>query len=634
MYVLLQIALFLLIGFLLGRAYSSDSVRRLTLLRRLSSIDYTSLFFEVVQFIFPPDLRFVLLRIVVSLLGIDATLSDIIRQYAANANHREDVSSPQSAPRDPRTIPTRRSTAPPETENRHVPGMRRRPVTRLPSDPYLLFPPVHAQANHHPVIPIHPRQVEGSSPNWPSPLPPAEPIHGNQFPVVAAQRPPTSPTEGASQSPEHQLPHYTPGFAMQHYQPPGGHPPVTPNYPRVVQPHPPQWPPWPLPQNDDVAMNQSPNPPAVQGPPPTSPADETPESTSHQMQCDSPEPDVQPNQPLDVTQPQTFLQISQAVDAQSSQQATFRWNGITISYKRRLAKGAMSYNFTGLTGSGKTIVIKLVHKDRAYLPAPKAPEGFPELPTGRQLLIQERDILARATEANQRHLAHLYAAFDTSEAVLFIQPLYPDTLQSWRSRVITFSPEQLRHIAAELILGLEACWEFAGVMHRDIKPANIFVSHDGHLKLGDFGVAYRIVGRSENPDPSKVTTIGGYGTPCYMAPEMVQGTPYNRSVDMWAVGMILLELHLEMGGEYFGPADVETMRRRFDWVSAPDTSMVKDPQARKLIRQMVAREPAERPSLKQIKRHRYFKNGDVPIDWDDGHLFCHQADADMQSGTS
>jgi len=73
------------------------------------------------------------------------------------------------------------------------------------------------------------------------------------------------------------------------------------------------------------------------------------------------------------------------------------------------------------------------------------------------------------------------------------------------------------------------------IIHRDLKPANIFISSENSLKIGDFGLA-RCLDRSSEMASTKC------GTPCYMAPEILYGQPYNHRADLWSLGCVLYEL--------------------------------------------------------------------------------------------
>ncbi|MBI4871529.1 MAG: SUMF1/EgtB/PvdO family nonheme iron enzyme [Candidatus Riflebacteria bacterium] len=110
------------------------------------------------------------------------------------------------------------------------------------------------------------------------------------------------------------------------------------------------------------------------------------------------------------------------------------------------------------------------------------------------------------------------------------------TLKSFLSRE---RPSQTRaiEVAAAILEGLAVAHSH-GIHHRDIKPDNVFLSPDGSVKLGDFGLA----GLQTAAGAGLTRTGWVMGTPAYMSPEQAQGLKVDARTDLYSVGIVLYEM--------------------------------------------------------------------------------------------
>lgn len=120
-----------------------------------------------------------------------------------------------------------------------------------------------------------------------------------------------------------------------------------------------------------------------------------------------------------------------------------------------------------------------------------------------------------------------------------------------RERILPWP--RARAIVLQLCRALAAA-HARGIAHRDLKPSNIFLVRRGDnpefLKLLDFGIAKLL---TEERDVEALTKYGEVvGTTPYMAPEMAAGEPIDHRIDVYATGIVLVQLltgHLPYHGK-------------------------------------------------------------------------------------
>ena len=96
-----------------------------------------------------------------------------------------------------------------------------------------------------------------------------------------------------------------------------------------------------------------------------------------------------------------------------------------------------------------------------------------------------------------------------------------------------FDEATVRFYAAQLAVAI-GYLHSKGIAHRDLKLENILVDETGYLKIIDYGLAKML---KENDESQSFC-----GTPEYLAPEMIKGEPHDKTVDWWAMGILMYEM--------------------------------------------------------------------------------------------
>jgi serine/threonine-protein kinase len=157
-------------------------------------------------------------------------------------------------------------------------------------------------------------------------------------------------------------------------------------------------------------------------------------------------------------------------------------------------------------------------------------------------------------------------------------------------------------IGLQIAEAVEAAHD-SGVIHRDLKPANIQIAPDGAAKVLDFGLAKAFEvdptaagNPSQSPTMTSAQTQAGVilGTAAYMSPEQAKGDVVDKRADIWAFGVVLLEM-LTGRQTFKGNSIAETLALVItaspQWEQLPKAT---PPQIRRLLRRCLAKDPRRR----------------------------------------
>jgi tRNA A-37 threonylcarbamoyl transferase component Bud32 len=190
---------------------------------------------------------------------------------------------------------------------------------------------------------------------------------------------------------------------------------------------------------------------------------------------------------------------------------------------RFLGRGGMAEVYEGVDERlGRPVAVKVLRS------------GLRRRSELRERFEQEARSAARLSHPN------VVAVYDTGEdegAPYLVMERLPGETLADRLADGPVDPEWLRRVAGD-VLGALGAAHAAGVVHRDVKPGNILIGEDGCAKVADFGIAKT----AEEAAGGDTTATGMLlGTPAYLAPERVDGSPATPASDLYSLGVVLYE---------------------------------------------------------------------------------------------
>lgn len=157
------------------------------------------------------------------------------------------------------------------------------------------------------------------------------------------------------------------------------------------------------------------------------------------------------------------------------------------------------------------------------------------------------------------------------------------------------SSDEAADLAVDLAEALQAV-HARGIIHRDVKPSNVLLTRDPQdrrwiAKLADFGIAY-------DPDDARLTSPGvAIGTAAYMAPEQVRAQELTPAADIYALGLVLIEV---LAGRRAFPMTDGVQAALVRLTSSPSMPEDVDEAWIDLLTLMTDDEPLRRPTAAEV----------------------------------
>ncbi|VUZ50370.1 unnamed protein product [Hymenolepis diminuta] len=294
------------------------------------------------------------------------------------------------------------------------------------------------------------------------------------------------------------------------------------------------------------------------------------------------------------------------------------------SYSRRPCEA--DFDIIKLISNGAYGAVFLV-RDRLTLQRyamKKMPKQHLRLRNQVEQVFAERDILSFA---DNPFVVSLYCTFETKKSLCMVMEFVEggDVATLLKNIGGPLPLDLVRMYFAELVLALEYLHSY-GIVHRDLKPENLLITHEGHIKLTDFGLSrIGLMNMATNfyeksldleKDCKMFRDKQVFGTPEYIAPEVILRQGYGKPVDWWAAGIILYEFLIGCV-----PFCGETIEELFTQIvsgpielPAEDEEGCLSPESTSLILNLLKRDPFQRLGTEngaaEVKQAPFFEGVD------------------------
>jgi serine/threonine protein kinase len=229
---------------------------------------------------------------------------------------------------------------------------------------------------------------------------------------------------------------------------------------------------------------------------------------------------------------------------------------------------------------GRTVAVKLLRADLA------------EDPTSKARFTREAQSVAGL---NHHAIVAVYDSGEDFVGGLSVPYIVMEIVEGRTIRDLLINaeapgPEQALIIVSGVLEALAYSHQH-GIVHRDIKPANVIITHNGAVKVMDFGIARALHGASTTMTQTGMVM----GTPQYLSPEQALGKAVDHRSDLYATGCLLYEL-LALRPPFTGETPLSVVYQHVQDIPTPPSAVSEavPPELDGLVMRSLAKDPDDR----------------------------------------
>ncbi|KYN28013.1 PREDICTED: serine/threonine-protein kinase PLK1 [Trachymyrmex cornetzi] len=269
-----------------------------------------------------------------------------------------------------------------------------------------------------------------------------------------------------------------------------------------------------------------------------------------------------------------------------------------VIYDKNTGKSYIKGRFFGKGGFAKCYEIT-ESKSHQVFAGKIVPMSLMAKHNQREKMTQE---IAIHQSLNHRHIVGFHGFFDDNKNIYIILELCRKrSMMELHKRRKALSECETRYFMKQILDGVFYLHQNK-IIHRDLKLGNLFLNDDLQVKIGDFGLAAKLVHDGER----KKTVCG---TPNYIAPEVLTKTGHSYEADIWSIGCIMYTLLV--GKPPFETSSLKETYSRIKQVQYKTPQHISKP-AMNMVANMLQLTPSKRPSVARLIRDTFFTSGYMP----------------------